>query len=64
MFKEVVRTKNAPAAPAYTSQAIVYNGLVHCSGNVALKDAAFEIIAGGIRTETVSIGVMKKLLLH
>ncbi|KAH6637837.1 putative brt1 protein [Boeremia exigua] len=55
MSKQVVFTKNAPAAPPYASQGIICNGVVHCSGSLAFETGTMNIIPGGIKAETRQI---------
>ena len=58
-MKERVQTDGAPKAIGPYSQAIKANGLVFCSGQVALDPATGQVIAGGIREQTDR--VMKNL---
>jgi hypothetical protein len=51
--RTAVVTKDAPGFPSLLSQAIVANGVVYCSGNVALDVATGEIIDGDIKAHTV-----------
>ncbi|KAG9191150.1 2-iminobutanoate/2-iminopropanoate deaminase [Alternaria panax] len=51
MSRKTVYTKDAPTAPLNASQAVVCNGMVHCSGNLALEET-MQIVAGGIQAET------------
>ena len=51
-MKERVQTDGAPKAIGPYSQAIKVNGLVFCSGQVALDPATGQVIAGGIREQT------------
>ncbi|MDQ3878924.1 MAG: Rid family detoxifying hydrolase [Actinomycetota bacterium] len=52
MAKEVVASKSAPAAVGAYSQAIVANGFVFCSGQIALDPGTNELIQGTIADET------------
>lgn len=52
MSKEVVASKSAPAAVGAYSQAIVANGFVFCSGQIALDPETNELVGGSIADET------------
>ncbi|KAL2787433.1 Endoribonuclease L-PSP/chorismate mutase-like protein [Aspergillus keveii] len=50
-----VFTSSAPTPLPQFSQAVVYNGLVYCSGNIGIKPgAAFELVEGTAKDRTVS----------
>ena len=51
-MRERVQTDGAPKAIGPYSQAIKANGLVFCSGQVALDPATGQVIEGGIREQT------------
>src|SRR5215467_11296167 len=51
-MRERVQTDGAPKAIGPYSQAIKTNGLVFCSGQVALDPATGQVIEGGIREQT------------
>ncbi len=51
-MKDRVQTDGAPKAIGPYSQAIKANGLMFCSGQVALNPATGQVIAGGIREQT------------
>jgi 2-iminobutanoate/2-iminopropanoate deaminase len=50
--RTVVRTDKAPAAIGPYSQAIVANGMVFCSGQIAIDPATGELVPGDIREQT------------
>ena len=50
--KKCVNTKNAPAAIGPYSQAVVANGMVFTSGQVAMEPATGELISGGVEAQT------------
>ncbi|KEQ97657.1 hypothetical protein AUEXF2481DRAFT_63115 [Aureobasidium subglaciale EXF-2481] len=50
--KQVIVTDRAPSLPAIYSQAIVVNGLVFCSGTIAIDPKDGEIIQGDIKDRT------------
>ncbi|MCA9509927.1 MAG: RidA family protein [Myxococcales bacterium] len=47
-----VRTTEAPGAIGPYSQAVVYGGLVHCSGQIAIDPETGELVVGDVRAET------------
>jgi enamine deaminase RidA (YjgF/YER057c/UK114 family) len=50
-----VFTSSAPTPLPQFSQAVVYNGLVYCSGNIGIKPgAAFELVEGTAKDRTVN----------
>jgi 2-iminobutanoate/2-iminopropanoate deaminase len=51
-MREPVATKDAPQAIGPYSQAIKANGLVFCSGQVALDPATQQVIAGDVAAQT------------
>lgn len=58
-MKKIVQTKQAPEAIGPYSQAVVYNGLVYCSGQIALDPPSMQII--GVNAEEQCKQVMKNL---
>jgi 2-iminobutanoate/2-iminopropanoate deaminase len=51
-MKTVIHTRKAPAAIGPYSQAVEQNGLIFCSGQVALDPESGTIVKGGIEFET------------
>ncbi|KAH7024504.1 L-psp endoribonuclease family protein [Microdochium trichocladiopsis] len=51
MSREAVKTTNAPTPPPGLSQAIRYNGMVYCSGNIG-SDLNGTLVTGGVKEET------------
>lgn len=51
--KEAVLTQNSPAPLPQFSQAVKYNGMVYCSGNIGMNPATKELAQGGVQPETV-----------
>ena len=51
MSKKAVSTNNAPSAIGPYSQAIVSDGLVFVSGQIALDSGSGEIVSGGIEVQ-------------
>jgi len=49
---EKVQTKNAPITTGYYSQAVVYNGLIFVSGQLAINPETGEEITGSIEAQT------------
>jgi 2-iminobutanoate/2-iminopropanoate deaminase len=52
MAKMVVQTPQAPEAVGAYSQAISANGLVFCSGQVAIDPATGELVQGSVADQT------------
>lgn len=50
---ESVLTDKAPKPLPQFSQAIKYNGLVYCSGNIGLDPATFTAVGGTVKDRTV-----------
>ncbi|HAX44152.1 MAG: RidA family protein [Bryobacteraceae bacterium] len=50
--KEIISTPNAPAAIGPYSQAVRWNGLVFCSGQIPLDPATGELVEGGVTKQT------------
>ena len=51
MTKEVIATKNAPAAIGPYVQAVKTNGLLFTSGQIAIDPATQQIVEGGIEVQ-------------
>ncbi len=54
-MKEIISTPNAPAAIGPYSQAVRWNGLVYCSGQIPLDPATGQLVEGGIEEQTVRV---------
>ena len=52
MTKRVISTEKAPAAVGAYSQAVAADGLIFCSGQVALDPASGEFIGGSVGDQT------------
>lgn len=52
-----VTTANAPAPVSHFSQAQIYNGLVFCSGNIALDPQTNKLIGGTVTDHTVRLPI-------
>lgn len=52
MTKKIVATENAPKAIGPYSQAVIYNGVVYCSGQIPLDPATGQIIEGDVSAQT------------
>ncbi len=52
MLKKIIKTEKAPAAIGPYSQAVVYNDVVYCSGQIALDPESMEMVDGGIGEQT------------
>ena len=51
-MREPIATKDAPQAIGPYSQAIKSNGLVFCSGQIALDPAGGQVVAGDVAAQT------------
>lgn len=51
-IKEVVSTQNSPPPLPQFSQAVKYNGMVYCSGNIGINPRTKELAKGGVQPET------------
>ncbi|KAI0123632.1 putative brt1 protein [Xylariales sp. AK1849] len=49
---ERVFTDKAPKPLPQFSQAVKYNGMVYCSGNIGFDPASFTLVDGGIKEQT------------
>lgn len=52
MTKKIVATENAPKAIGPYSQAVIYNGVVYCSGQIPLDSATGQIVEGDVSVQT------------
>jgi 2-iminobutanoate/2-iminopropanoate deaminase len=55
MHRQTVSTENAPKAIGPYSQAIIANGFVFCSGQIAIDPAKGELIQGDIAAQTAQV---------
>jgi 2-iminobutanoate/2-iminopropanoate deaminase len=53
--KEIIATAHAPAAIGPYSQAVRWNGMVYCSGQIPLDPATGEMVEGGITKQTARV---------
>jgi 2-iminobutanoate/2-iminopropanoate deaminase len=53
--KEIIVTAHAPAAIGPYSQAVRWNGMVYCSGQIPLDPATGEMVEGGITKQTARV---------
>ena len=51
-MKEIIATPGAPAAIGPYSQAVLWNGLVFCSGQIPLDPDSGKMIEGGVAEQT------------
>lgn len=49
----VVSTPKAPKPLPQFSQAVKYNGLVYCSGNIGMDPETWALVDGGVKEQTV-----------
>ena len=54
-MKEVITTKNAPAAVGPYSQAVKSENLLFCSGQIALDPASGNLVGNDIKTQTEQV---------
>lgn len=59
MKKQIIHTDNAPKALGPYSQAVVYNGIVYCSGQIGLNPATSEFAGNTVAEQAEQ--VMKNL---
>jgi 2-iminobutanoate/2-iminopropanoate deaminase len=52
MSRTVINTSNAPAPVGAYNQAILHNGVLYVSGQIALDPDSGELLTGDIETET------------
>jgi 2-iminobutanoate/2-iminopropanoate deaminase len=52
MTKIIVATEKAPKAIGPYSQAVAYNGVVYCSGQIPLDPATGQIVEGDVSVQT------------
>ncbi len=62
-MKEVIATKQAPAAIGPYSQAIKANGLIFTAGQIAIDPANGNILEGDVRQQTERVGENLKAIL-
>ena len=62
-MKTAVKTVNAPQAIGPYSQAVIANGLVFCSGQIALDPASGIVVDGGIREQAERVMLNLQALL-
>ena len=51
-MREIISTKDAPKAIGPYSQAIKANGLIFCSGQIAIDPATQQVITGDVAAQT------------
>lgn len=51
-MKKIIQTANAPGAIGPYNQAVVYNGILYASGQIAIDPATGELVQGSIEEET------------
>ena len=52
MTKTIVATENAPKAIGPYSQAVAFNGIVYCSGQIPLDPITGQIVEGDVAVQT------------
>lgn len=51
-MKKIITTKNAPAPVGPYNQAVIHNGTLYASGQIALDPASGELVTDNIEAET------------
>ncbi|MBL4716007.1 MAG: RidA family protein [Bacteroidia bacterium] len=51
-MKQIIKTENAPAPIGPYNQAVIVNGTLFCSGQIALDPSSGELVLDDIKTET------------
>lgn len=54
-MKDIISTPHAPAAIGPYSQAVRWNGLIYCSGQIPLDPATGQLVEGGIEEQTARV---------
>ena len=54
-MKKIISTNKAPAAIGPYSQAVLNNGTLYCSGQIAINPANGELIIDNIEDETIQV---------
>lgn len=52
---EAIYTENAPKPLPQFSQAVKYNGIVYCSGNIGIEPKTLKAAEGTVKDRTVRI---------
>lgn len=55
MTKEIIATTQAPAAIGPYSQAVLVNGTLYCSGQIAINPETGELVSTGVADETKQV---------
>lgn len=55
MNHTVVQTDKAPAAIGPYSQAVIFNNIIYCSGQIPLDPQSMELVQGGIGKQTKQV---------
>ena len=53
MSRQIISTDHAPAAIGPYSQAVVHNGVVYCSGQIALDPESGALVDGDVTKQTL-----------
>jgi|SRR5690625_641495 len=63
-MKKIIESADAPEAIGPYSQAVVFNGTVYCSGQIALDPQTLEMAGSDVRTQTRQVMVnLEKVLM-
>ena len=51
-MKKIIESADAPEAIGPYSQAVAYNGIVYCSGQIALHPETLEMVGRDVQSQT------------
>lgn len=54
-MKKIISTENAPKAIGPYSQAVLYNNMLFCSGQIPIDPATGNIVEGDIKAQTTQV---------
>lgn len=55
MLKKTIKTDKAPSAIGPYSQAVIYEGIVYCSGQIALNPKTMEMVSHDVVAQTKQV---------
>lgn len=55
MLKKTIKTDKAPSAIGPYSQAVIYKGIVYCSGQIALNPKTMEMVSHDVAAQTKQV---------
>ena len=63
-FIQGIFTEKAPKPLPQFSQAVKYNGMVYCSGNIGLDPLTWKVVDGTVRDRTVRTAPLQAVVSH